>query len=176
MEVRTLSRQDGCRVTASRRQHNWRVILSPELDGKRLHLLHDTFPARRRIAVLFRQPVPATPPLIVPIQASSGEGWNKKSGPSTRRDQKGDPGDVQRHPLAVWSRCPPDCILVYFSGSDAARLAELALKAGLPTICEWRDMAREWLPDCLWGGGAIVPLSRGVLPTSLLVSSWRTGE
>ena len=29
------------------------VMLSPELDGKRFHLLHETFPTRRRIAVLF---------------------------------------------------------------------------------------------------------------------------
>ena len=34
--------------------------------------------------------------------------------------------------------------------NDAPRLAELALQAGLPTICEWRDMARS---GCLIGYG-----------------------
>jgi putative ABC transport system substrate-binding protein len=29
------------------------VMLSPELDGKRFHVLHEAFPTRRRVAVLF---------------------------------------------------------------------------------------------------------------------------
>ena len=37
------------------------VLLNPELEGKRLHLLHDTFPTRRRIAVLFHSRSRNTP-------------------------------------------------------------------------------------------------------------------
>jgi putative ABC transport system substrate-binding protein len=37
------------------------VLLTSELEGKRLHLLHNTFPMRRRIAVLFHSRSRNTP-------------------------------------------------------------------------------------------------------------------
>jgi putative ABC transport system substrate-binding protein len=37
------------------------VMLSPELDGKRLHVLHDAFPSRKRVAVLFDSRVLSAP-------------------------------------------------------------------------------------------------------------------
>lgn len=37
------------------------VLINPELEGKRLHLLHNTFPTRRRIAVLFHSRSRNTP-------------------------------------------------------------------------------------------------------------------
>jgi putative ABC transport system substrate-binding protein len=113
------------------------VLLSPELDGKRLHLLHDTFPARRRIAVLFHNRSRNTPTDRA-IQAVA-----EKAGIEIQSFYTPGPEGYEATFNAIRSS-GADALLIASSSifaSDAARLAELALKAGLPTICEWRDMA-----------------------------------
>jgi putative tryptophan/tyrosine transport system substrate-binding protein len=113
------------------------VLLSPELDGKRLHLLHDTFPARRRIAVLFHNRSRNTPTDRA-IQAVA-----EKAGIEIQSFYTPGPEGYEATFNAIRSS-GADALLIASSSifaSDAARRAELALKAGLPTICEWRDMA-----------------------------------
>jgi putative ABC transport system substrate-binding protein len=113
------------------------VLLSPELDVKRLHLLHDTFPARRRIAVLFHNRSRNTPTDRA-IQAVA-----EKAGIEIQSFYTPGPEGYEATFNAIRSS-GADALLIASSSifaSDAARRAELALKAGLPTICEWRDMA-----------------------------------
>jgi putative tryptophan/tyrosine transport system substrate-binding protein len=115
------------------------VLLSPELDGKRLHLLHDTFPARRRIAVLFHNRSRNTPTDRA-VQAVA-----EKAGIEIQSFYTPGPEGYEATFNAIRAS-GADALLIASSAifaSDAARLAELALKAGLPTICEWRDMARS---------------------------------
>jgi putative tryptophan/tyrosine transport system substrate-binding protein len=115
------------------------VLLSPELDGKRLHLLHDTFPARRRIAVLFHKRSLNTPTdrAVQTVAETAGIVIESFYTPG--------PEGYEATFNAVRSS-GADALLIASSAifaSDAARLAALALEAGLPTICEWRDMARS---------------------------------
>ena len=113
------------------------VLLSPELDGKRLHLLHDTFPARRRIAVLFHKRSLNTPTDRA-VQAVA-----EKAGIEIQSFYTSGPEEYEAT-FNVIRSSGAEALLIASSSifaSDASRLAELALKAELPTICEWRDMA-----------------------------------
>jgi putative ABC transport system substrate-binding protein len=115
------------------------VLLSPELDGKRLHLLRDTFPRRRRIAVLFHNRSRNTP------TDRAVQGVAEKAGIEIQSFYTPGPEGYEATFNAIRSS-GADALLIASSAifaSDAARLSELALKAGLPTICEWRDMARS---------------------------------
>jgi putative ABC transport system substrate-binding protein len=113
------------------------VLLSPELDGKRLHLLHDTFPERRRIAVLFNHRSRNTPTdrSILAIA--------EKAGITIQSFYTSGPEEYEATFNAIRSS-GADALLIASSATfanDAPRLAELALRAEVPTICEWRDMA-----------------------------------
>jgi len=122
------------------------VLLSPELDGKRLHLLHDTFPARRRIAVLFHRRSLNTP-TDRSVQATA-----QKAGIDIQGFYTSGPDEYEATFDAI-RLSGADALLIASSAvfaNDAARLAGLALKAGLPAICEWRDMAGK---GCLMAYG-----------------------
>jgi putative tryptophan/tyrosine transport system substrate-binding protein len=113
------------------------VLLSPELDGKRLHLLHDTFPARRQIAVLFHRRSLNTP------TDRSVQTIAQKAGISIQSFYTQGPEEYETTFNAIRSS-GADALLIASSSvfaNDASRLADLALKAGVPAICEWRDMA-----------------------------------
>ena len=140
------------------------VLLSPELDGKRLHLLHDTFPARRRIAVLFHNRSRNTPTDRA-IQAVA-----EKAGIEIQSFYTPGPEGYEATFNAIRST-GADALLIASSSifaSDAARLAELALKAGCPPSVSgatWRGRAAS--SPTVW----IAPRSRGVSPTLWRVSS-----
>ena len=113
------------------------VLLSPELDGKRLHLLHDTFPKRQRIAVLFHSRSRNTP------TDRSVRAIAQKAGIGIESFYTSGPEEYEATFNAIRSS-GADALLIASSpifANDAARLAELALKAEVPAICEWRDMA-----------------------------------
>jgi putative ABC transport system substrate-binding protein len=115
------------------------VLLSPELDGKRLHLLHSTFPERRRIAVLFHSRSRNTP-TDRSVQAIAG-----RSGIGIQSFYTAGREDYEATFNAIRSS-GADALLIASSpifANDAPHLAELALKAEVPAICEWRDMARS---------------------------------
>ncbi|WP_162820702.1 ABC transporter substrate-binding protein [Microvirga calopogonii] len=113
------------------------VLLSPELDGKRLHLLHEAFPTRRRIAVLFHRRSLNTP------TDRSVQTIAQTAGISIESFYTAGPEEYETTFNAIRSS-GADALLIASSSvfaNDAARLADFALKAGLPAICEWRDMA-----------------------------------
>jgi putative ABC transport system substrate-binding protein len=114
------------------------VLLNPELEGKRLHLLHDTFPTRR-IAVLFHSRSRNTP------TDRSVQAVAQKAGIDIQSFYTSGPEEYEATFHAIRSS---GADALHIAGgpifaNDAPRLAELALKAGVPTICEWRDMARS---------------------------------
>ena len=87
------------------------VLLSPELDGKRLHLLHDTFGARRRIAVLFHNRSRNTPTDRAVQAVAKKAGLDLLSFYTS--GTTGVRGHLQRDPR-VWRGCPADCVLFDF--------------------------------------------------------------
>ncbi|MBO1906806.1 ABC transporter substrate-binding protein [Microvirga sp. 3-52] len=122
------------------------VLLNPELEGKRLHLLHETFPTRRRIAVLFHSRSRNTP-TDQAVQTVA-----QKAGIEIQSFYTSGPEEYEATFHAIRSS-GADALQIAggpIFANDAPRLAELALKAGVPTICEWRDMARN---GCLIGYG-----------------------
>ena len=123
------------------------VLLSPELDGKRLHLLHDAFGERRRVAVLFHNRSRNTPTDRAVQDVAKRIGLDLLSFYTAGIQEYEATFNAIRGSGA-------DALLIASSSifaNDAATLAELALKAGLPTICEWRDMAGK---GCLIAYGA----------------------
>ena len=123
------------------------VLLSPELDGKRLHLLHDAFGPRRRIAVLFHSRSRNTPTDRAVQEVAGKIGLDLRSFYTSGQE------DYEATFNAIRSS-GADTLLIASSGTfagDAAILAGLALNAGLATICEWRDMAGK---GCLIAYGA----------------------
>lgn len=121
------------------------VILAPELDGKRLSVLRDMVPDRRRVAALL---------------LATG---NRGSEPAMRKAAErlgielltftvATPADYQAAFAAM--RAQGAQALVIGAAPEFQRdgkvLAALALESRLPTVCEWADMARN---GCLIGYG-----------------------
>jgi putative ABC transport system substrate-binding protein len=121
------------------------VMLGPELDAKRLDLLHQAVPAAKRVAAL------ASPK------------QNEENLPSVR----GVAEALGLELVAVYAEVPAEYPAAFatmrsagaqgleiLSAPDfftnASTLAALALEAGLPTVCEWRKMAEQ---GCLLGYG-----------------------
>jgi putative tryptophan/tyrosine transport system substrate-binding protein len=124
------------------------VMLSPELDGKRFHVLHEAFPSRRRIAVLFHTLARVPDDRFArSIQAAA-----QRSGAEVLRFYAAGSAEYGSVFEAIRA-ARPDALQIASSAvftNDAARLAELAIAAGLPTICEWPDSAKM---GCLLGYG-----------------------
>jgi putative ABC transport system substrate-binding protein len=122
------------------------AMLAPELDGKRLQLLHEAVPGVSRIAALAVSPDQHAPNLVEMRQAASHEGLallpfyaaQPEDYPATFAAMR----DAGASALQIVSA--PQ----FFT--NAATLAELALEARLPTMCEWRSMAAQ---GCLLGYG-----------------------
>lgn len=112
------------------------VLLSPELDSKRLSFLHSILPGKR-IAVLFHNRSLNTPTdRAIHMTA-------KQIGIDVLSFYTAGAQDYEATFNAI-RLSGAEALQIASSGTfanDAAVLAELALKAGLPTICEWRDMA-----------------------------------
>ncbi len=132
------------------------VMLAPELDGKRLHLLHEAVPGIHRIAALAVNPKRDVPLLaamrgvaeragieLLPFYAATADDY-----PAAFAAMRGAGAGA----LAIASA--PELF------SDASLLAALAIEARLPTMCEWRSMATQ---GCLLGYGPdFTELLRGV--------------
>ncbi len=150
------------------------VLLSPELDSKRLDVLLDTFPDRRRIGVLFHT-----------RSVNSPNDWAVQS--ATKRlniEVKPFTAGGQAEYAAAFAAMRAAGVEALLIGSntvfrgDATRLAELAMEAGVPTICEWPDMAEKGclisygptLTD-LFGrvAGYVARIFRGTTPSDMPV-------
>jgi putative ABC transport system substrate-binding protein len=120
-------------------------MLGPELDAKRLELLHQAVPAARRVAALVspkqneenlaavRVVAEALGVDLVAVYAEASVEYPAAFAAMRSAGAQG---------LAILSA--PD----FFT--NASTLATLALEAGLPTVCEWRKMAEQ---GCLLGYG-----------------------
>jgi putative ABC transport system substrate-binding protein len=122
------------------------VILSSDLDAKRLGLLREAVPERRRIAML------------VPRQGIGTRNDNAVKSLAARLGiellifEVGSPKDYQ----AAFAQMRAEGAQALVIGAnpqlqrDSKQLAGLALDAKLPTICEWAEMARD---GCMLGYG-----------------------
>jgi putative ABC transport system substrate-binding protein len=122
------------------------VMLNPEMEAKRLHLLHDAFPTRRRIAVLLHNRSRDTPTMQFVQDVA------QKTGISIQSFYTSGPGEYEAIFDAIRSS---GADALHIGGgpifaNDAPRLAELATNAGVPMICEWPDSAKK---GCLLGYG-----------------------
>ena len=115
------------------------VMLSPELDGKRLQIFHEAFPSARRLAVLYLPRAANSPNArametaaakigieIVPFLAATPDEYEAAF--EAMRSAKVDGLAISSNPIFI---------------GDIALLAELAMSVGLPTICEWRVTAEK---------------------------------
>ena len=122
------------------------VMLAPELDAKRLDLLHEVVPGARRIAALavnaqrdapnmeaMREVAAHTGLEILPFYAATPEEYRTVF--AAMRSAGADALEIVSAPELF---------------GDARALAALAVEAKLPTICEWRSMATQ---GCLVGYG-----------------------
>jgi len=122
------------------------VIWSPELDGKRLQLLHEAVPTVHRVAALIASPLYRPDPLseMRPVASAGG---------------------IELFAFYVESDFDAPFAAMRSAGVEAlaitadARLstntpvlAALAIESRLPTVCQWAEMARE---GCLIGYGPI---------------------
>ena len=123
------------------------VILASSLEVKRLSILHETVPDRRRMAAL--------------ISSTSAATGNSEA--VMRKAAAGLAIELLTFPVAVPADYPAAFAAMRAAGAqalvigaapefyrDAEQLAALALEARLPTVCEWANMARL---GCLIGYG-----------------------
>jgi len=122
------------------------VMLAPELDAKRLQLLHELVPGGRRIAALAVNPKRDAPNIAAASEAAERAGV--KLLPFYAATQ----GDY-RAAFAAMHSAGVDAVEIISAPelfADASMLAALAIEARLPTICEWGSMAAQ---GCLVGYG-----------------------
>ncbi len=123
------------------------VILAEELDGKRVDVLHEAVPAARRVAALL---LPS-----LPYRASIEREMRAVAASLKMELLTFDAASPNDYPAAFAAmRTAGVRALVITANAmfnrDAGLLAELALKAGLPMVCEWAENARS---GCLLGYG-----------------------
>jgi ABC-type uncharacterized transport system substrate-binding protein len=150
------------------------VILASELEVKRLSILLEAVPGRRRVAVL-TSPATAIGEAAM-RKAAVGVGVDLLAFPATS------PADYPAAFAAM--RAAGAQALVISATSEFYRhgqqLAALALEARLPTVCEWADMAQT---GCLIGYGPnrtalrkrmadqIAQIFRGVPPGDIAIET-----
>lgn len=122
------------------------VMLAPELDAKRLDLLHQVVPGARRIAALA---------VTAQRDASSIEAMQEVASRDGLEILPFYAAAFEEYPAAfsAMRSAGTEALLIVSAPeffSDARTLAVLAIEAKLPTICEWRSMAAE---GCLVGYG-----------------------
>jgi putative ABC transport system substrate-binding protein len=121
------------------------VILANELEGKRLSILHEAVPDRRRVAALLSSTGnPVSEPALLKAAADLGV--------ELLAFTVATPAD---YPTAFTAMQAAGAQALVIGATpefnrDAKQLAALALEARLPTVCEWADMARS---GCLIGYG-----------------------
>jgi putative ABC transport system substrate-binding protein len=120
------------------------VILVAELEAKRLSILLEAVPERRRVAALV--PVENGPNEAALRKAAAGLGIELLIFPAAT------PGDYPGAFAAMRAQGAQALVIgatPQFQ-RDGRQLAQLALEARLPTVCEWADMAHG---GCLIGYG-----------------------
>jgi putative ABC transport system substrate-binding protein len=120
------------------------VMLAPELDAKRLELLHDAVPGSRRIAALAINRRASTLAALEEVA--------KQLGVDLLPFYAATPDDYGSA-FAGMRQAGADALEITSSpefASNASALAALAIETRLPTMCEWAEMARS---GCLLGYG-----------------------
>lgn len=121
------------------------VIFTGEIDVKRLSILREAVPDRRRVAVLLST---TQQPIIEPALRSAAAGL----GVDLLVFSAAAPAEYPAA-FAAMRMAGADALLIGAAPEffrDVRQLAPLALDAGLPTVCEWADMARD---GCMIGYG-----------------------
>jgi ABC-type uncharacterized transport system substrate-binding protein len=149
------------------------VILGDELEAKRLSILHEVVPDRRRVAAL----VPA-------LTASRSSEPMRKAAAGLGVELLVFPAAAPSDYAAAFAAMRAQGVQALIIAAtpqlqrDGRQLAGLALEARLPTVCEWAFMARE---GCLIGYGPsrvelrkrmadqIAQIFRGVAPGDIPV-------
>jgi putative ABC transport system substrate-binding protein len=122
------------------------VMLAPELDAKRLYLLHEAVPAGRRIGALAVNTARDAPNTTAIKEAAERAGIELLV-------FYGAQSEDYPSAFAEMRRAGVDALEIVSAPelyTDASRLAALALETGMPTMCEWAEMARS---GCLLGYG-----------------------
>jgi ABC transporter substrate binding protein len=127
------------------------AILAPELDAKRLELLHGALPSGRRIAALVDVSAPgaeARRGRVSDVASQFGLALSviEADGPQAYEDAFAAMQAAGAQALAIGAS--PQF------ARDGARLAKLAIERNLPTICQWREMAEQ---GCLLSYGPSRP-------------------
>ena len=122
------------------------VMLTPELDAKRLGVLHEAVPNSRRIAALAVQATRDEPNVAAVREAAGRAGVELLPFYAASRDEYPSVFAAMRSAgaEAVEIISAPELY------TDAAMLSKLASEARLPTICQWAEMAQS---GCLLGYG-----------------------
>jgi putative tryptophan/tyrosine transport system substrate-binding protein len=122
------------------------VMLAPELDAKRLYLLHEAVPAAHHIAALGVNRERDAPNLAAVKGAADHVGIELLPFFGTTSDDYRPAFVAMQHAdaAALEILSAPELY------SNASKLAALAVEMRLPTICEWAEMARS---GCLLGYG-----------------------
>ena len=125
------------------------VILGTELDGKRVDLLHEAVPAMQRIAGLFVPGSPGRQPSEYQMRSVAARiGMDFVSFEAAGPDEypRAFAGMRSAGVQGVAVMATP---LFY---RDGAQLAALALQTGVPSVCEWAEMAQVGLSTGLRSG------------------------
>jgi len=120
------------------------VISAEELEGKRLSILLEAMPDRRRVAALVAAPSEANEAAV--RKAAARLGVELLVFPAAA------PSDYPTAFAAMQAQGAQALIIAANPGffRDRSQLAGLALEARLPTVCEWAEMAQA---GCLIGYG-----------------------
>lgn len=121
------------------------AILVDQLEGKRLSILHEALPSRRRVAVLLSK---TGNPASEPSLKKAAPGMGVELQPFTVVGP-----DDYKSAFAAMRAAGAEALVIAATpefNRDAEQLARLALDARLPTVCEWADMARQ---GCMLGYG-----------------------
>lgn len=123
------------------------LVLAAELDGKRLDILREALPGARRFGALALNPVRHAPSIKAMREVAERAGIELQIVYAESAAQ---------YPAAFAALKEGGAQGVVIAGArefhlDGSVLATLAREAGLPTVCEWSELARE---GCLLGYGA----------------------
>jgi putative ABC transport system substrate-binding protein len=122
------------------------VMLAPELDAKRLYLLHEAVPAAHLIALLAASRERDAPNLAAVKDAADHIG-------TALLPYFGASSDDYRLAFTAMHHAKAAALEIISAPElsiDASDLAAYAIEMRLPTICEWAEMARS---GCLLGYG-----------------------
>ena len=136
------------------------AILSAELNAKRVDLLRELRPGMRRIGALLQRNA-ATPFLTAEMRSLAD-----KAGVELVDVLVEQPADYPDAFARLRTRRAEALVIATNPAlfQNAGLLARLAIDAGLPTICEWPEMARS---GCLLGYGPQLEEERARLATFL---------